>query len=1114
MKSSKLQLTGVFLAVFIVGVGNAMASPQTMYKAKENELTSIFQPTAAKRVYVHNMTLHHALDIIQNNYHVIFLHESGVLDGKTVKYGEALPNDPYKAVKAVLSGYNLQVDRLNNHSFVIYPTDNEKNQNDPPADVVIQRTIAGKVTDASSGESLPGVNIIVPGTNIGTATDSKGNYSLSVPDNADSLSFSYIGYTTQTVAINGRSTINVQLSPHTLKGNQLVVVGYGTQRKQDLTGSISSVSSSQVAKIPTTSVANALQGQVSGVQVVPNSGAPGSPATIYVRGVGTLNNASPLYVVDGMITNNISYLSPDNIQSINVLKDASAEAIYGSRGANGVIMITTKHGNLNEKTQYNLNVYYGWQKIAHKIPLTNARQYATLVDQLDANTGVAKQFNNPSSLGVGTNWQNQVYQTAPMENYDLSVNGGTSDMTYSITGNYVNQQGIVPKSGYKRMSLRVNNTYQFSSHVKLGHNLVFLHTYNEHAPNVIGDTYRAVPTANPYNSNGSFADITALAPVGNPLATINYTHNRYYTNELNGNIYAQISFLNNFQFKSSFALDMIDGHNTTFTPQYFVSTIQQTSFSSLTAQSSYNRNWLWENTLTYNENFGPHQIKVLAGVTAQSAKFDNLAGSRNNIVGTDPALWYLEAGDASTSTNGNNNQPPYDWSMLSYLGRVNYSYKDTYLLTATMRADGSSRFGKNNRFGYFPSVAVGWRISNEPFLQNSNLINNLKIRASWGKTGNDKISYYPGIPTVSGNLNTVLGASPSLQYGATVVNLANPNVKWEQTAQTDIGLDAGFFNNRLTADIDYYFKKTNGILVQVPIPSYVGVNQYPYVNAASVVNHGFDFNLKWSDVVGQFNYSIGGVASTVHNTVRSLGQGNTAIYNGNVGTSGLLATRTVPGEPIGAFYGYKVLGVFQTQQQVDSSPTLAGYTEHPGDLKYADTNGDGVVNSQDRTYLGSPIPSFTYGINLSAAYKSFDLSANFDGQTGNKIYNAKMMARFGTPNFEKIYLNSWHGKGTSNTVPRVTNSGVNYQVSSFFLTDGSFLRLRNVELGYTLPHRLTRQLNVSKLRIYVNGTNLFTDTKYSGYTPQFAGGGVLDNNIDTGIYPVARTISVGINMNF
>jgi TonB-linked SusC/RagA family outer membrane protein len=956
------------------------------------------------------------------------------------------------------------------------------------------------------------VNIVVPGTTIGTSTDNKGHYSLSVPDNADSLTYSYIGYKTQRVAINGRTEIDISLQPTTISSGQVVVVGYGTQRKSDLTGSISTVKGSDVSRIPTTNVDNALQGQVAGVQVTPNSGQPGASATVRIRGVGTLNNASPIYVVDGMITDDISYLNPENVQSVEVLKDASATAIYGSRGANGVIIITTKKGTRNEKAQINFNAYYGWQSIENKISLTNASQYAMLVNELNANEGRPPAFQNPSSFGTGTDWQSAVYKTSPTENYDMSISGGTNNMTYSISGNYILQKGIIPGSQYKRMSLRVNNDYYLTKNLTVGHNIAYMHDYQQQeAPGVVGQAYQADPTKNPFNSSGDYNDITQNAPVGNPLATINYNHNRHYANRLVGNAYAKLDFLRNFELKTSFGLDSWQMNWKTFNPQYYVSPIQQAQHSNLNVNDQNSRNWLWENTLTYKADYKNNDLKLLAGVTAQGFKNELLGGSRQDIAGngSNPALWYLSAGDQQTQTNTNTAS---DWNMLSYLFRANYTYMNRYLLTATYRIDGSSRFGKNNQYGYFPSVAAGWRISNEPFMKDIDFISNLKLRASWGKVGNDKISAYPGIPTVTSNLNAVFGPNETINYGATVISLANPDIKWEETTQTDIGLESGFLNDRISLEVDYYNRKTSGILVQAPIPEYVGASNIPYVNAAAVTNKGFDFNLKWNQTVSGFHYTIGLVASTVHNQVDKLGQGQDAIYGGGTGEGGKLATRTVVGEPIGAFYGYKVVGVFQNQADLNKYPQLG--SEQPGDLRFADTNGDGVITSEDRTYLGSPIPSFIYGINLNANYKGFDLSISTSGQTGNKIYNAKETARFGTPNFETSYLNRWHGAGTSNTQPRITNGGVNYNVSSRFLENGSYFKIRNVQLGYNLPRRITNQVNVSSLKLYINAENLVTFTKYSGYTPEITSNNVLSNGIDHGVYPVARTISLGVNIKF
>ncbi len=992
-------------------------------------------------------------------------------------------------------------------SSVILPSGNEN------VGILQQQPITGKVTDASTGESLPGVNIIVPGTNIGTATDISGHYSLNVPETSDSLTFSYIGYTPQTIAIGGRTTINVQLNPTTLKSSQVVVVGYGTQQKKDLTGSISQVSGTEVARIPTTDVNNALQGKVAGVQVTPNSGQPGEGATVRIRGVGTLNDASPIYVVDGMITDNISYLNPDNIESMEVLKDASATAIYGSRGANGVIIITTKHGSRNQPTQYTFNAYYGWQEIQHKISLTNAEQYATLVNELNANEGRDPAFQNPSQYGKGTDWQNLVYDTAPMMNYDMSVYGGTEHMTYNVSGSYIKQKGIISGSNYERMALRVNNTYFLSDFVHIAHNIAFMHSYQQLAANgVVGDAYRADPTKTAYDENGDFSNITAMAPVGNPLAAIYYLHNRYYNDRLVGNVYADFNFLKSFEFKTSFGLDAGWANNKNFTPEYIVSPIQQSQYSTLTVNNDNSRNWLWENTAHYRATYGQHNITALAGITFQGYKDETLGGTRNNIAanGNNPALWYLNAGDQTTASNSNGAS---DWSMLSYLFRVNYSFMDRYLLTATYRIDGSSRFGKNNRYGHFPSVAAGWRISDEPFMQNVSFISNLKLRGSWGKIGNDKISAYPGIPTIQSNLNYPFGPDESLNPGATVTSLANPAVMWEETEQTDIGLESGFLDGRLTFEVDYYNRKTKGILVQAPIPAYVGASNNPVVNAAQVTNRGFDFNLKWSDLLGELSYNIGLVASTVHNEVNSIGQGRDAIFSGGTGEGGKLATRTAPGHPIGAFYGYKVIGVFQDQNDLQNNAQYG--TEVPGDLKFADLNGDGIITSDsDRTYLASPIPSFIFGANIGARYRNIDLQVSISGQTGNKIYNAKKTARFGTPNFEKSYLNRWNGAGTSNWEPRVTNGGVNYLVSDRFLEDGSYLKIQNIQLGYTLPSRWMAPAYLRRVRLYASVTNLITFTKYSGYTPEITGSDVISSSIDQGVYPVARTFSLGLTIDF
>jgi len=969
--------------------------------------------------------------------------------------------------------------------------------------------VRGTVTDQSDGSPLPGVNILIKGTSRGTSTNTDGQYNLQARSAQDTLVYSYIGYQTQEVPINGRHTIDIKLQTQTLSGQELVVVGYGTQSRRDVTGSISSVNGEDISQIPSPSVTDALQGQVAGVQVTPNSGKPGAGSSIRIRGVGTLNNSSPLYVVDGMLLDDISFLNMDEVKSVQVLKDASATAIYGSRGANGVVIITTNEGRKNEPTQFSMNAYYGWQQVANKIDLTNAHQYAMLANELAQNEGQQPLFDNPDQFGAGTDWQDVIFRTSPIQSYELSASGGTDKVTYHISGNYIGQDGIIRKSNYQRASLRVNNTYYLSDVVTVGHNIsVNYRTSNDEPGGIVDAAYHADPTVSPYTNSGDFSNASARASAGNPEASLYYTRNDNSGGRLVGNIYAQFDFLKHFSLKSSFGADVDRSENKVFNPEYYVSATQQNDQNSLNVNTTSSSNWLWENTLKYNNDIGDHSIKVLTGITAQEYRQEGLGGRRVNMLGSDQALWYLDAGGSDGQSNYNN---AFSWSMLSYLFRTNYSYKDRYLLTATMRADGSSRFGSNNRFGYFPSFALGWRISDEPFMRNIDFINEMKLRASWGKIGNDKISPYPGRPLVTSGLNAVFGTGEQLYNGATLVDLANPDIQWEETEQTDVGLELGLFRNRLSADIDYYNRKTDKILVQVPIPDYIGARSEPYVNAASVVNRGFDFNVKWSET-REFSYSIGLVASTVHNEVKSLGRGKEEILGGGLVNEIAYTTRTVPGQPIGGFYGYKVVGVFQNQQQIDNNPNRG--VEVPGDLQYKDVNGDGVITPDDRTYLGSPIPDLIYGLNLSFGYKGIDLKANFSGQRGNKIFNAKKNVRFGMDNFETSYLNRWHGEGTSNTEPRLTNAGHNYLASDRFIEDGSYFKLRNMQIGYTLPHELTRQLNVRSLRLYVNGTNLFTITDYSGYTPEIPSQSVIANGIDNGVYPLARTYSIGVNVDF
>lgn len=976
--------------------------------------------------------------------------------------------------------------------------------------------VAGTVVD-DNGESLPGANITIPGTQRGTTTNPEGEFVLGdLEPQSYTLRASFVGYLAEeqevTVTAGDTTRVNFTVTPDVAQLEEMVVVGYGEQERQDLTGSISSVEGSEVSKVTTSSVEQALQGQMSGVQVKPTSGEPGAGAQIRIRGVGTLNNASPLYVVDGMLTDDISFLSSQDIESIDVLKDASATAIYGSRGANGVIIVTTKKGQGGDGTTFNANIYHGWQEVMNPVDLTNARQYATLANELRENQGQEPAFENPDQLGEGTDWQEEVYRTAPTQNVQLSARGGTGDVTYSFSGNYLREDGVMEKSDFRRASFRTNNTYQLTDQLELGHNLGFTYRTGTDDPGVVNLAYRADPTIPPRNDEGEFNDAGIRSSAGNPAATVFYDRNTYSGRRFLGDLYAEYSFLDNFTFKSSVGIDLDREETRDFNPEFQVSSAQRNDRSSLSVSSAEENSWLWENTLSYDQSFGDHSVDAVAGVTAQEFTSESLGGSRVNILGEDEGLWYLSAGQEEGQTNFNS---AFDWSMLSGLFRTNYSYQSRYLLTVSMRADGSSRFGEENRYGYFPSVGAGWRISEESFMEDVDLISNLKLRGSWGKIGNDKISAYPSVASVTTNLNAVFGspAQEGLQFGASLGELANPQVKWEETTQTDVGLNIGLFEDQLSAEVDYYTRTTSGILIRVPIPDYVGVGTQPVVNAAEVVNSGIDAQVTWAQNLGDFSYQIGVNGSTTSNEVQSLGQGKEEILGGGLVNEISFTTKTVPGRPIGAFFGYKVDGVYQNQEEIDNTPSLPGV--EPGDLNFVDTNGDGELTADDRTFIGSPIPDFSYGINLNADYKGVDLSVSLNGQMGAEIFNAKRAVRFGIENFETSYLDRWTGEGTSDSEPRIGNPGHNwFTASEWLLEDGSFFKVRNVQLGYTLPESISAPLNLQTFRIYANGTNLITFTDYSGYTPEISGDSVISDSIDDGKYPLARTVTIGVDLTF
>ncbi len=973
--------------------------------------------------------------------------------------------------------------------------------------VAQNRTVSGKVTGADDNLGIPGASVLVQGTTKGVATDADGNFSLELQAGETVLIISSIGYKTQTVALGERTSIDVVLESDAVSLQEVVVIGYGTVRKSDLTGSVSSIRGKELNTVPSINPMQSLQGKIAGVQVASSSGAPGAGTYVRIRGIGTFNDSSPIYVVDGVILQNIDYLNSADIESMEVLKDASATAIYGARGANGVIIVTTKKGATsgNNFPTINLTVDYSVQQLAKKIDLLNGREYAIVRNKINPGT-----FNNIDAL-PNTDWQDEIFRTAPIQNYQVSIAGGSEKFQYYTSFGYFKQDGIISKSEYERVSLKFNNILHLSKDVRLGSNLSFTpFTQQNTNGNSVFVVYRAWPTITPFQSDGSYSEVPG---VGNVLADIDNTNSFNSGLRSVNNIYAEVDFLKGFTFKTSFGADIEYGKSRSYTPIFFVSPQQQNATDDLGKGYSDRIDWLWENTVNYQKEMGVHRVNAVVGYTLQESSSENVFLGAQNLLRPGEDFWYVNIFPNLVSPNFATNSVGSNFSMISYLARANYTYNDRYLFTATFRRDGSSKFTESNRYANFPSFAVGWNAINESFMQNNKTFSNLKVRASWGTIGNEKINYQRQYSLVQNGINALFGQDV-LYSGATYGVSGNPNLKWETTEQIDIGIEAGFLNDRLTAELDYYHRTTSDILIDLPVPGYYGNGDGAVItfNAGEVLNKGFELNLGWNSEVGELKYRVGLVGTTIHNEVLKVsGTGESdeelvGLFNGRQ------VSRTVPGLPIGSFFGYNVLGVFQNASELSAYPHLSN-TE-VGDLKFEDVNNDGILNSEDRTNLGSPIPTYLFGLNLNLSYKNFDFTSDFQGQGGNKIFNGKEIIRPDPYNFESRYLNFWNGDGTSNSEPRPSNGGVNYEPSSRYIYDGSFIRLRNISLGYTLPQALVDKGGMKSVRAYVRITNLFTISDFTGYTPEIVSGNPVLNAIDVATYPVPRIFSVGLNMTF
>lgn len=1000
------------------------------------------------------------------------------------------------------------------------------------------RSVSGIVTSAVDGMGVPGATVAVEGTKIGAATDFDGNYKIEAKT-GDVLVFTFIGFKTQKVTVGTQKTINVTLQEETAELKEIVVIGYGTQKKKVNTAATSLVSGKDIQQVASLDVVNALQGQASGVSVTSSSGQPGANMVVNIRGAGTAGNSDPLYVVDGVVVDNgIGYLDPSVIERVDVLKDASAASIYGARAANGVILVTTKKGK-DGKMNVSLNSYTGFQQVAKKLDLMNTQEYTTIANEARVNSGYAPLYTQAQIAAFPNHdWQDDLFnEGAIKQNHSLLITGGDKKSTIATGLSYYGQEGMIGgvanQSQYDRITFSVNSTSEvIENHLKIGENFTFANVKSSGIAddgiysNGIRSFLNAAPIDAAYDANGDFAHSVISADISNPVGSLYYNNfNQTKNNRYVGNIFAELKFLKDFTFRTSFGVDMTDSNFRSFRPVYSLSSNDNNTVSSVTQSATKSSGWIFENTLQYKITIAnAHNFDVLVGTSAKKNTSDYMEGQGRNLIFDDFEHAYLDNAKDPTSNVVKGNRK--DYAIQSYFGRLLYDYNNKYLLSATVRRDGSSEFGPNNKYAVFPSFSAGWNLDKENFMSflfaEKNGLNTLKFRGSWGQNGNDQFARrFAYMSTVNSTDKTYhFGTGDeTLLVGSSPDQLANRDIKWETSEQLDLGFDAVLFNN-FTLTFDYYDKKTKDWLVLASIPTYAGATA-PYINGGDVSNKGFEIGLGYRTHIGKdWNLGINANLSRNQNKVLRIAN-NEGIIHGetNVLFQGLdEMNRVEVGKPMGYFYGLKTDGIFQNAAEV-----AAGVQPNaqPGDVRFVDLNNDGKIDANDKTEVGNPNPDINYGVNLEVSYKAFDFSINTYGIAGGQnVFGVHDYTRAYTNNTTDI-LNRWTTEGSSNRTPRVTygtDANGNYtKFSDLYIQDSDFFRIKNATIGCDLT-KLTNKLSFfTKFRLYVAGNNIYTFTKYQGMDPEIGFGNVNQSwakGIDVGYYPQPRTYMMGLNVNF
>ncbi len=1055
--------------------------------------------------------------------------------------------------------------------------------------------ILGTVTD-DLGEPVIGASVVEKGNpQNGTITDFNGNFTIRVSQGTPII-ISYIGYVSQEV--NASNNMNVTLKEDAQTLQDVVVIGYGVQKKSVVTASIAKVSADDLSGKTRLRAEDALKGMAAGVNVTSASGQPGAKSMIRIRGIGTINSSEPLYIIDGMPTdqNGMESVNPGDIESIEVLKDAASGAIYGARAANGVILVTTKKGKVG-KAQINYNFSQGWQSAWKKRDVTGATDYAILQNERRIQNGLSPLYMDPYNLkdangdainGFGTNWQDLLFNdNAPIQQHDLSVSGASEKVNYYLSLGYFDQEGIVGgnygQSNYDRLTIRSNNQFNlldatkernFLNKLDLGANLSYMRVHNTGVSDnstwgsPLGSALYLAPTLPVtltqlgYEDNGdprygqamidrySAYDLyydgnghpyTIPGYVGsyqeqnNPIAMMQGNPNKNWSHKFMPKFSLDLQLWDELKYHFSYSAELsFWGYEGATLQKYYFSGNSNSDHTQATAYKGNNSTWQIENTLTYDKQFGKHTIGVVLGQSALKTKGDELGGSHWNLVNPDkPSINYTTGGDLELSTDADGKVTgakslvgvwggPYTQHRLASLfARLSYNFDEKYMVQATIRRDGSSRFGSNKKYGTFPSFSVGWNVMNEQFMeQTRDWLTNLKLRGSWGKNGNDNIGdfAYTTLTATGGSSNYYYGQTASMTYGSKANRLANEDLKWEESEQTNIGVDFGFWNNQLTFSVDWFQKKTNGMIIDMPIPSYVG-EQRPLANVGDMKNSGWEFELGYKWNISDARFAVKANAAYLKNELTNLGN-DTGFLNYGISQFADGGTRAENGQPFPFFYGYKTNGILQNKAEADAYNAQYGTTSKPGDFRFVDTNNDNKITSDDRTNIGNGVPDWSFGLNFDAEWKGIDLGVFFQGVSGVDVFDATYRQDIASGNYPTWVLQRWTGEGTSNTVPTLGDSK-NWVVSDMYVRDGSYLRLKNITLGYTLPRNLTSKIGISRLRLYARAENLFTWTKYWGFDPEIGAGWDNDSQkhntqftgVDYGVYPQARTYTIGFNIS-